>query len=219
MRNFVVFDLDGTLLNTIPDIAAAMNRVLFRFGLPQFPEDSFRAFTGNGARVLTQRALAGREELLDQVYPAYLNDYARNNRVNSAPYEGIPELLRRLNETDIGVIVYSNKDDPDTREVIAHYFPDIVFAGVQGSRRDLPLKPDPTALKALMETLGLAPEEGLYLGDTVTDMQCAKAAGIYAVAALYGFQPREELETQHPDAMIGKPLDLLGIIRQRFGKG
>jgi len=216
MRNFVVFDLDGTLLDTLPDIAGAMNRVLFRHGLPQHPEESYKLFTGNGARMLTRRALAGHEEMLEDVYPEYLADYGRHNRVGTKPYDGIPRLLESLAERGIALMVFSNKDDEDTRDVVSHYFPGVPFAAVAGSRPDLPLKPDPEALNRMMKERGLSPENGVYLGDTVMDMQCAKAAGLYPVAALWGFQTREMLSAEQPARFIGHPLELLDIARERF---
>ena len=212
MRDFVVFDLDGTLLNTLPDIAGAMNRVLFRYGLPQHPEESYKLFTGNGARVLTQRALAGQEEMLEHVYSAYLLEYSRNSRVNTQPYEGIREMLRQLQDADVKLIVFSNKDDPETKSVIAHYFPDIHFSAVLGSRSGVPLKPDPAALLALLEELELSPGQGLYVGDTVTDLQCARAAKIPSVAVLWGFQPKEMLLGEQPGAIITDPLQLMPLM-------
>lgn len=212
MRDFVVFDLDGTLLNTLPDIAGAMNRVLFRYGLPQHPEESYKLFTGNGARVLTQRALAGQEEMLEHVYSAYLLEYSRNSRVNTQPYEGIRVMLRQLQDADVKLIVFSNKDDPETKSVIAHYFPDIHFSAVLGSRSGVPLKPDPTALLALLEELELSPGQGLYVGDTVTDLQCARAAKIPSVAVLWGFQPKEMLLGEQPGAIITDPLQLMPLM-------
>lgn len=217
MLKFVVFDLDGTLLNTLPDIAGAMNRVLFRFGLPQHPEESYKHFTGNGARVLTQRALAGQEEMLEHVYTAYLVEYARNNQVDTQPYEGIPAVLGELEQEGVQMIVYSNKDDPDAREVVAHYFPGIRFAAVRGSLPGVPLKPSPEALLTLLGDLDLKPGEGLYVGDTVMDIQCAKAAGIRAVAALWGFQTEEELRAQQPDEVLESPLQLTALVRKQAG--
>ncbi len=216
MKNFVVFDLDGTLLNTIPDIAGAMNRALAKFGLPIHPDEAYKVFTGNGARVLTQRALAGRDDLLEQVYEAYSEDYARNNQVYTAPYDGIPDLLRYLNEKDIGIIVYSNKGDSDTKEVIKHYFPAIRFLAVRGARADLPLKPDPTSLNGLLKEHALDIQNGLYLGDTVMDMQCAKACKLPAVAALWGFQPKDKLAAEAPDFLLETPHDMLNLVKERF---
>ncbi len=216
MPSFVVFDLDGTLLNTLPDIAGAMNRVLSRHGLPQHPEDSYRRFTGNGARLLTLRALAGRDELLDLVYHQYLKEYSGNSRVLTRPYDGVTDMLLALSALQVKLIVYSNKDDPEAKDVIRHYFPDIPFAAVLGSLPDKPLKPDPTALNGLMQRLKLDPACGLYLGDTVMDIQCAKAAGLYAIAAGWGFQTREKLMKEQPDRLIVHPDEVLRILKERF---
>lgn len=213
MSRFVVFDLDGTLLNTVDDIAGSMNAVLARFGLPQHPKEDYQRFTGNGARVLTQRALQDRQEWLDAVYPAYLAEYAIHSRELTRPYEGIPELLRALLTQGIQLIVYSNKDDSDTKSVIKHYFPDIPFTRVLGSCRDVPLKPDPTAMAAMLQELGFKAEDGLYLGDTVMDMQCAHNLNLFAVAAGWGFQTREELMGENPDRFIDHPRELMDIVR------
>lgn len=213
MKRFVVFDLDGTLLDTIPDIANAMNRSLKRFGLPTHPFDAYKVFTGNGAFMLTKRALNGLDEFLEPVYAAYSKDYGVNNQVDTAPYQGIPELLKFLNEEGIGIIVYSNKGDADTKEVISHYFPGIRFLAVQGAKEGLPLKPDPTALNALMNELGLKPEDGLYLGDTVMDIRCAKACRLSSVAAFWGFQPKEKLLKEEPEHTLDAPLEMRALIK------
>ena len=215
MQKFVVFDLDGTLLNTLPDIAGAMNRVLNRFGLPGHPEESFKRFTGNGARKLCERALGSRQDMLESVYPAYLKEYAANSMANTHPYEGVPELLRSLTVEGFALIVYSNKDDPEAKGVVPHYFPDIAFLDVVGSLPDVPLKPDPTALLHLLAQHKLDSKYGVYLGDTVMDIRCAKAARLYAVAAGWGFQPEEMLLAEKPDRLIQKPDQLLGIISER----
>lgn len=216
MYSFVVFDLDGTLLNTLPDIAGAMNRVLKRNGLPGHPEESYKIFTGNGAKMLTLRALGGRGDLLNKVYPEYLSEYAPHSREMTRPYEGVPQMLKALQARGIQLIVYSNKDDSDTKSVVSHYFADIPFARVVGSLPGVPLKPDPTALNRIMNELNLMPENGLYLGDTVMDMQCAKAARIYAVAALWGFQSEEVLQGEDPDRLIREPGEMLEIATERF---
>lgn len=216
MKHFVVFDLDGTLLNTLPDIAAAMNRVLFRFGMPQHAMDSYKQFTGNGARMLTLRALSGQEEMAHHVYPAYLNEYARNSRVNTQPYPGMVEALKALVAQNIQLIVYSNKDNPEAKDVIRHYFPEIPFLAVLGSLPDVPLKPDPTALTELLEEHELEPAQGIYLGDTVMDIQCAKAVGLYPVAALWGFQTREELASEEPALFLAAPAQLPDVAKKHF---
>ena len=138
--------------------------------------------------------------------------YSRNSRVNTQPYEGIRVMLRQLQDADVKLIVFSNKDDPETKSVIAHYFPDIHFSAVLGSRSGVPLKPDPIALLALLEELELSPGQGLYVGDTVTDLQCARAAKIPSVAVLWGFQPKEMLLGEQPGAIITDPLQLMPLM-------
>ncbi|MGI6696800.1 MAG: HAD family hydrolase [Christensenellales bacterium] len=211
MNRFVVFDLDGTLLDTVADIAASMNAVLARFGLPQHPKEDYKRFTGSGAKNLTQRALLDRHDLLDAVYPAYLAEYALHSRELTRPYEGIPKTLKALVARDIKLIVFSNKDDSDTKAVIAHYFPDIPFARVLGSRPGVPLKPDPAALTEVLDELGLEVKDGLYVGDTVVDMQCAHNLNLYTIAVSWGFQTEEELLGESPDRLIQKPQELLEI--------
>ncbi len=213
MSRFVVFDLDGTLLDTVGDIAASMNAVLARFGLPQHPKEDYKRFTGNGAKILTQRALMDRQELLDAVYPAYLAEYALHSRELTQPYEGIREMLAALLAQGIQLIVYSNKDDSDAKAVIAHYFPDLPFTRVLGSRRDMPLKPDPTAMEQVLSELGLRAGDGLYLGDTVMDMQCAHNLKLYAIAVGWGFQTEEQLMGESPDRLIHHPREMLEITR------
>ncbi|HHX20547.1 MAG TPA: HAD family hydrolase [Clostridiales bacterium] len=218
MKRFVVFDLDGTLLNTIPDIAGAMNRALKRHGLPQHPNDSYKLFTGNGAKVLTQRAVGERTDMWQAVYQDYAQDYAAHSRVDTAPYDGIPQALAELKRMGVHALVYSNKDDADTKDVIRHYFPGYEFLAVLGARAGIPLKPDPTALDALMALHGLKAHNGLYVGDTVMDMRCAHAVGLYAVAVTWGFQTRDMLRAEHPNSMINHPDELVALVRERLIK-
>lgn len=213
MSRFVVFDLDGTLLDTVDDIAGSMNAVLARFGLPQHPKEDYMRFTGNGARVLAQRALGDQQELLEAVYPAYLAEYAIHSRELTQPYEGIPALLKDLLAQGIQTLVYSNKDDSDTKAVVGYYFPDFPFLRVLGSRRDMPLKPDPTAMEVALDEMGLSSRDGMYVGDTVTDMQCARNLRLFSVAVGWGFQTEDELMGENPDRFIRHPKELLEIVR------
>ncbi|HSK69024.1 MAG TPA: HAD family hydrolase [Candidatus Limnocylindria bacterium] len=216
MKHFIVFDMDGTLLNTLPDIARAMNLILASHGLAPHPEASYRAFTGNGARMLATRALAGRDDLLDAVYSAYLKEYSLHSLEATRPYDGIADTLGALQAMGIPLFVFSNKDDPEAKAVAAHYFPGIKFAGVLGSVPGVPLKPDPAALLRVLGEQGFDPKDGVYVGDTQTDVACAKAAGIYCAAALWGFQDEDQLAAAGPDEMIGEPGELLRIAGERF---
>lgn len=214
MKKAVIFDLDGTLLNTLPDIAAAMNRVLEENGLPTHPERAYRLFTGNGARILTQRALGeGRSaDLEERIYRQYAQDYAANSLVDTAPYPGIPGMLRTLSERGLKVCVFSNKDDSDVQPVIRHFFADQQLAVVRGALPGVPLKPDPAAPLAIAASLGLTPEDFLYVGDTQTDMRCAKNAGMDSVAVTWGFQTKEEIAPGQPGQYADSAEQLLDIL-------
>ena len=213
MKKAVIFDLDGTLIHSLPDIAAAMNRALARHGLPTHPEEAYRRFTGDGARNLTLRALGnGHAHMVDAVLKEYRMDYAQNSRVESGPYPGIEQALRTLVSQGMQVCVLSNKDDGDTLEVITHYFPNIAFAAVRGRRDGVPLKPDPSALLDVVQELGLEPGDCWYVGDTQTDMRCGANAGMERVAVLWGFQSREDLAEMHPEHYAEDAQQLLSIL-------
>jgi len=214
MKKAVIFDLDGTLLNTLPDIAAAMNRALAHHGLPTHPERAYRLFTGNGARILTQRALGeGRTaDMEEQVYHRYAEDYAANSLVDTAPYPDIPQMLRALTEHGIPVCVFSNKDDTDVQPVVRHFFADQQLAVVRGARPGVALKPDPAAPLAIAASLGLTPADFMYVGDTQTDMRCAKNAGMDSVAVTWGFQTREEIAPGQPGQYADSAEELLAIL-------
>ncbi len=216
MKKAVVFDLDGTLINSLPDISAAMNRALKLQGLPTHPEDAYKAFTGDGARNLTLRALGpDKEHLAEQVLKDYSDYYAQHSRVNTAPYPGMAEVMERLAAKGMQVCVLSNKDDADTQEVVTHYFPRVPFAIIRGRREGIPLKPDPTALLDMARQLNLAPRAFWYVGDTQTDMRCAANAGMERVAVLWGFQSKEQLANQQPEHYAADSQQLLHILLGR----
>lgn len=212
-KKAVVFDLDGTLLNTLPDIAAAMNEALRANGLPEHPEQAYRLFTGDGAMNLSIRAAgeAGKDKV-DAVYRLYAANYAANSRVKTAPYPGMAPALRQLHALGLRLCVLSNKDDADARQVVAHYFPDQQFAIVRGRMPGVPIKPDPAALFHMMEELGLTREELWYVGDTRTDMRCARAAGIERVGVLWGFQTREEIGEVGADHYVSTAHELVRLL-------
>lgn len=216
MKKAVVFDLDGTLINSLPDIAAAMNRALKLQGLPPHPTEAYKRFTGDGARNLSLRALGEKHQhLADRVLQEYGAYYALNSRVSSGPYPGVPEALETLTASGMQVCVLSNKDDGDTLEVVSHYFPQVRFAAVRGRRDGIPLKPDPTALLQVVSGLGLTAADFWYVGDTQTDMRCGANAGMERVAVLWGFQSREELTRQQPEHFAEDAKQLLDILLER----
>ena len=150
-----VFDLDGTLTNTLNDIATAMNRSLRLHGLPEFSVDEYRYLVGDGAKKLAQRAVRNRQELAESVRREYQAYYQEHTLDTTRPYPGIPELLQALTERGIQVCVLSNKPHADTCGVVRHFFPEIPFAQIRGQVEGVPVKPDPTGALLIARTLGL----------------------------------------------------------------
>lgn len=208
----VLFDLDGTLTNTLDDIANAMNRALRLHHLPEWPVEAYKYLVGNGARKLAERAVRDRQDLQASVLAEYQAYYETHTNVVTRPYEGIPELLYALQELGLQLCVFSNKPDADTKHVVAYYFPEITFAAVQGQLPDVPVKPDPAGAKAIAARMQLPPEAFLYLGDTSVDMTCAVAAGMHPVGVLWGFREEKELRESGAKVLLEKPMDLLSVI-------
>ncbi len=211
MIRAVIFDLDGTLIHTLPDIGGSMNRTLARFGLQQHPLDAYRTMVGNGAWNLTLRAVGERRDMADRVYEAYRAEYAVHACDASHPYPGIPELLNALTDRGIRAAVFSNKDDGDVRTVLAHYFPGYRFACVRGRMEGVAIKPSPEGALLIAEAMGLRPDEFLYVGDTGTDMDCGRNAGMTTVGVTWGFRTREELVGHHACHVIDEPAQLLAL--------
>lgn len=211
MIRAVLFDLDGTLTNTLEDIADAMNRALRLHGLPEWPVDAYRYLVGDGAKKLAERAVRARQELALSVQKEYQAYYQEHTRVKTKPYDGVPELLRTLQARGVPMAVFSNKPDADTKNVVAHFFPDIAFSVVRGQMEGVPVKPDPTGALAAAEALGVSPADVLYLGDTSTDMCCARHAGMRPIGVLWGFRAEDELRQNGAEYVISHPLDLLSV--------
>ena len=212
MVRAVLFDLDGTLTNTLEDIADAMNRSLRLHGLPEWPLDAYRYLVGDGAKKLAKRAVRDRQELALSVQQEYQAYYQEHTRVKTQPYAGVPEMLRALQDKGLKLAVFSNKPDADTKNVVAHFFPDIPWAAVRGQIEGVPVKPDPTGALAVAEALQIPPAEFLYLGDTATDMHCAVNAGMLPIGALWGFRTAEELQSSGARQLVQHPMDVLSCL-------
>lgn len=212
MVRAVLFDLDGTLTNTLEDIADAMNRSLRLHGLPEWPLDAYRYLVGDGAKKLAERAVRDRQELALSVQQEYQAYYQEHTRVKTQPYAGVPEMLRALQDKSLKLAVFSNKPDADTKNVVAHFFPDIPWAAVRGQVEGIPVKPDPTGALAVAEALQIPPAEFLYLGDTATDMHCAVNAGMLPIGALWGFRTAEELQSSGARQLVQHPMDVLSCL-------
>ncbi len=212
MKKGVIFDLDGTLINSLPDISAAMNRSLAKFGLPGYEENSYKYKVGNGVFKLAERAVGQHTELLDQVLEAYMADYTVNCRINTYAYKGVPEMLQALIDKGMKVGVLSNKDQADVDKVLAYYFPTIAFTVIRGRVEGVPLKPDPAGALLIAQDMEVLPSECWYVGDTSMDMNCGAAAGMETIGVLWGFRPREELVASGARELIAEPEELLRLL-------
>lgn len=211
-RKAVIFDLDGTLLDTIADIADAMNRVLARHGLPVHERSAYLNFVGGGMDVLVQRALpAGSDpgELAPRLLASMKEEYAASWRVASKPYPGIPGLLDELALRGVPVCVLSNKIEAFTREMVGVLLGAWRFFEVRGLESGRRRKPDPGQARELAARLGVQPGETLFVGDSDVDMQTARGAGMVAVGVLWGYQSRDRLVSGGAEFLIDKPGDLL----------
>lgn len=215
MKKLVIFDLDGTLLNTIADLAMATNQALQYFGYPVHETDAYRFFVGNGINKLFERTLPETErtaENIARIRSRFVPFYDAHNADMSRPYPGIQELLDALQQRGVMTAVASNKYQSATAKLIAHYFPTIRFTEVQGQREGIPTKPDPSIVRDILAKAGVEKEEVLYVGDSGVDMQTAHNAGVNAIGVAWGFRPREELEACHPVCIIEKAEDLLPLL-------
>jgi len=216
MKKAVIFDLDGTLSDSIASIKYCGDRAIAPFGYGPFPESDYKYFIGDGVVNLIRRVLkaSGDEELVhfDEALRLYKEYFAVDCMYQVKPYEGIRELLAQLKKRDIRIAVLSNKPHVQTMDVIETLFGRGYFDVIQGQKEGVPIKPDPGGVFAILEQLGLRPEDILYLGDTATDMKTGKSAGAFTLGALWGFRDRRELEESHADAVIEKPLELLEFL-------
>ena len=213
MKHAVIFDLDGTLLNTLGDLRAATNHALEVRGLPPHSMEEIRQFIGNGIRLLICRAMpeGTPEAEIDAALDDFKAYYATHIHDRTVPYDGIPQLLTALRKRGIQVAVLSNKIDSASQQLIEYFFPgktDVVF----GEHVGVPRKPDPTSCRMVMQQLGVQPEQVLYVGDSGTDMQTAKNAGLYAVGVTWGFRSKEVLLKYGADVLVHRPEQILQIL-------
>jgi phosphoglycolate phosphatase len=211
----VLFDLDGTLLDTLDDLADAMNATLAELGYPQHSIDACRYLIGDGVENFATRALPPDHrdaKTVGLVMTNYRQQYARRWADKTHPYDGITQLLDGLSDAGVAMAVLSNKPHDFTRVILARFLSKWRFERAVGAREGVPIKPDPAAARQIAEQLKIAPADFLYLGDTNTDMQTAVAAGMYPVGALWGFRTAEELQASGAKALVEKPIDVLKLL-------
>ncbi len=214
MLQAAVFDLDGTLLNTIPDIAASLNYALAGCGFPTHSVEKVTTFVGDGIINAIRRALPpeASEDDIWQVHTLYQQYYPAHCAVHTQHYPGIRELLAALQERGIPMAVLSNKTDGTAKRVAAHYFPDIAFRCVCGRVPERPLKPDPAAAGPILEAIALPAERIAYVGDSGTDMVFGSNVGMVPVAAPWGYRSREELVRRGAVHVLEQPANLLRLL-------
>lgn len=211
----IVFDLDGTLLDTLDDLADSMNAVLHRLGFPTHGREAYKYFVGDGMDKLVERALPPTERtpvLISEALRAMKEEYGRRWNLKTRPYPGIPDLLDALSARGIPLAILSNKPHEATQMAVAELLPRWEFRLVLGARPSLPKKPDPQGARRIAETLGIPPERFFYLGDTGTDMQTALRAGMHPVGVLWGFRAAKELRENGASLLLDWPTHLLNYL-------
>ncbi len=211
--NGIIFDLDGTLLNTLDDLADSFNHALAQYQYPQHPVSAYRFFIGDGARTAIERALppeARTNEIIGQALSAFTNHYAQNYNNKSQPYPGIPATLEALKNRQIKMAVLSNKPHDFTVRCVRDYFDDY-FMHVQGVESRFARKPAPQSTRFILEQFKLPATQVLFTGDTKTDIQTAKNTGLKSAGVVWGFRGREELQQAGADFIIDNPQDLLTL--------
>jgi len=224
MIKLVIFDLDGTLLNTIDDIAECTNFVLQKHGFPVYDVEAYKNFVGNGVVVLLQRVLP--KDISETVFNTVLQDFMHYYEIHkedkTAPYEGMVETLEELQKKGILLAVATNKPHELLPDLMQRFFPTIKWTAVFGGKKDIPVKPHPQIVFDILKKIHcentvhhICSDEILYVGDTAVDMETAKNAGITKVGALWGFRTKGELENAGADYIIGNPLEILGILSKK----
>lgn len=212
----VIFDLDGTLLDTLDDLASAANAALQRFGFPTHPSQAYRQFVGDGSPVLIQRALPpGRRDpaTREHCLKAFLEIYARNWDRRTRPYDGIPEMLDALAAENVKMAILSNKPHAMALETVAKLLPRWHFKPLLGHRQNIPRKPDPAGALEIARHLKLPAADFIFLGDSGVDMQTARAAGMLAAGALWGFRSEDELQQAGAQTLIAHPRQVLEFLK------
>lgn len=215
MKKLIIFDLDGTLLNTIDDLGSAVNHALKEHGFSEHPLEAYNMMVGNGVRRLIERAIPSEsrsDETVSRLLESFREYYDVHLCDRTTPYPGIEPLLKELRTREVAVGVASNKYESAVKRLIGHFFPDIDFAAVCGQIEGYPPKPDPSVVFRLLTIAPMAKAETLYVGDSAIDVETARRACIDSVAVGWGFRPMHELASANPTHIITAPAELLPLI-------
>lgn len=216
MKKLAIFDLDGTLLNTIKDLGEAVNYALDRNGFHTHSVASYPYFVGNGVKRLIERSLPEDARKNATIVNAMLKDfkqyYNEHNTDRTTPYEGVPELLQELQEKGVQLAVASNKYQKATLKIINHFYPDVNWVAIVGQQEGIPIKPDPSIIFMILAQAHIAKQDTIYIGDSGIDMETARRACIDSVGVTWGFRPVKELKEYHANVIINRPQDIMPII-------
>lgn len=218
MKKLAIFDLDGTLLNTIEDLGRAANFALEVNGYPTHSIASYPFFVGNGVKRLIERVLPEDKrtaDIVDNMLVDFKSYYNEHNTDYSVPYDGILELLSSLVENGVKIAVASNKYQQATEKLIKHFFPNVDFIAVEGQKENIPVKPDPSIVFGILAKAKTPKADTIYIGDSGVDMETARRACVDSVGVTWGFRPEKELVENHADNIVRKPSEILQLILQK----
>ncbi len=211
-----IFDLDGTLTNSLNSIAHFVNAEIVKYGMEPIPAEDFKTLTGNGARTLIKRVLARYNKIDEQLEEKILREYnaAYDNDALylCTAYAGTHSLIKGLQEKNISINVLSNKPQPTTEKIVKTLFGEKTFSCILGAREAVPLKPDPAGVYEILKLINIQKAECLYIGDTATDIQTGKNAGLFTIGVLWGFRSFKELEEAGADKIVEYPTEILKLL-------
>ncbi len=217
MKSYVIFDLDGTLLNTIDDLAEATNHALRTLGFPAHGLWVYPNMVGNGVTKLIERALpddARNEKTIREALAEFKNYYAEHCCDATKPYPGIPELLTDLSAREVNLAVTSNKYQEAVTKIISHYFPEANFKAILGNEDGIPRKPDPSIVFKALSICPTPKSEVLYVGDSGVDMETARRACVESVGVSWGFRTIHELKEAYADHIVSTPAQILELVEK-----
>lgn len=217
MKKLAIFDLDGTLLNTIYDLGGASNYALRKMGFNQHPIPAYNFMVGNGVRKLLERAQPDADsKTIDELLSIFKEYYDQHCMDDTKTYTGIPELLQELTERGVAIAVASNKYQSAAERIVKHYFPDIPFVSIQGQQEGRPAKPDPSIIFSVLADHPTPKNEVLYIGDSGVDMETARRACVESIGVSWGFRPVSELREAHADNIVSTPSDIIKFLSDPF---
>lgn len=217
MKQLVIFDLDGTLLDTIADLGTATNHALRECGFTEHSLASYPKMVGNGVTRLIERALPEDErdiETVERVREKFKEYYDEHKSDLTKPYPGIPEMLKELQNMGVKLAVASNKYQSAVKELIKHYFPEISWHAVEGQKEGVPTKPDPSIVFEILAKCPTRKSKVLYVGDSGVDMETARRACVDSCGVTWGFRPVKELKDNHADNIVNTPDEIIAVVRR-----